>query len=43
MIGMTRETVTRLFADFKKKELIQLKGSTLVIRNKAALEKIVQV
>jgi CRP/FNR family transcriptional regulator, cyclic AMP receptor protein len=39
MIGTTRETVSRLFSDFKKKELVQLKGSTLIIRNKPALEK----
>ncbi len=38
MIGASRETVTRLFADFKKKELVQIKGSTLVVRNKAGLE-----
>ena len=38
MIGTSRETVTRLFADFKKRQLIQLKGSTLVIRNRPALE-----
>lgn len=38
MIGASRETVTRLFADFKKKEFLQVKGSTLIIRNKAALE-----
>src|ERR1700745_1556992 len=41
MIGTTRETVSRLFTDFKKKQLLQVKGSTLVIRNKPALEKIV--
>jgi len=41
MIGTTRETVSRLFSDFKKKQLLQVKGSTLVIRNKSALEKIV--
>ena len=41
MIGTTRETVSRLFTDFKKKQLVQLKGSTLIIRNKPALEKIV--
>jgi CRP/FNR family transcriptional regulator, cyclic AMP receptor protein len=41
MIGTTRETVSRLFSDFKKKQLLQLKGSTLVIRNKPALEKLV--
>ena len=41
MIGTSRETVTRLFADFKKRQLIQLKGSTLVIRNRPALENLV--
>jgi len=41
MIGTSRETVTRLFADFKKRQLIQLKGSTLVIRNRSALEHLV--
>ena len=41
MIGTTRETVSRLFSDFKKKELLQVKGSTLVIHNKSALEKMV--
>ncbi len=41
MIGTSRETVTRLFADFKKRQLIQLKGSTLVIRNRAALQSLV--
>src|ERR1700692_4280737 len=39
MMLTTRETVSRLFADFKKKQLLQLKGSTLTIRNKPALEK----
>ena len=39
MIGITRETVSRLFSDFKKKNLAELKGSTLTIRNKPALEK----
>ncbi len=38
MIGASRETVTRLLSDLKKKELIRLEGSTLVIRNKVALE-----
>jgi CRP/FNR family transcriptional regulator, cyclic AMP receptor protein len=41
MIGTTRETVSRLFSEFKKKQLVQLKGSILVIRNKPALEKLV--
>jgi CRP/FNR family transcriptional regulator len=41
MIGTTRETVSRLFSDFKKKHLLQLKGSTLIICDKSALKKIV--
>jgi len=38
MIGSSRETVTRLLGDLKKKELIRLEGSTLIIRNRMALE-----
>ena len=38
VIGASRETVTRLFADFKKKQLLQMKGSTLIISNKAGLQ-----
>lgn len=38
MIGSSRETVTRLIGDLKKKEFIRLEGSTLVIRNRTALE-----
>jgi CRP/FNR family transcriptional regulator, cyclic AMP receptor protein len=38
MIGSSRETVTRLLSDLKKRELIRLEGSTLVIRNRTALE-----
>jgi CRP/FNR family transcriptional regulator len=41
MIGTTRETVTRLFSEFKRRQLLQLTGANLVIRNKAALEKMV--
>ena len=42
MIGTTRETVSRLFSEFKKKQLLQVKGSTLVLRNKSALESLVK-
>jgi len=38
MIGTSRETVTRLFAEMKRQEIVQSKGSTLVIRNKVALK-----
>jgi CRP/FNR family cyclic AMP-dependent transcriptional regulator len=41
MIGSSRETVTRLLADFRRKQLLQVTGSTLVIKNKTALESIV--
>jgi len=33
--------VTRLFADFKKKQLLQVKGSTVIIKNRAGLESVV--
>jgi CRP/FNR family transcriptional regulator, cyclic AMP receptor protein len=42
IIGTTRETVSRLFSEFKRKQLMQLKGATLVIRSRFALQKIVQ-
>jgi len=42
IIGTTRETVSRLFSEFRKKQLVQLKGATLVIRSLPALEKIIQ-
>jgi CRP/FNR family transcriptional regulator len=37
-IGASRETVTRLLGDLKKKQLIRLEGATLVIRDRTALE-----
>ena len=40
MIGTSRETVTRLFADMRKRQILQSKGSTLVIRNTAALREL---
>jgi CRP/FNR family transcriptional regulator, cyclic AMP receptor protein len=43
MIGTSRETVTRLFAELKKRQIVQAKGSTLVIRNKAALKSLATV
>jgi CRP/FNR family transcriptional regulator, cyclic AMP receptor protein len=42
MIGTTRETVSRLFSEFKKKQLLQVKGAILTIRNKPALERMLQ-
>jgi CRP/FNR family transcriptional regulator len=40
-IGTSRESVSRLLSEFKQKQLIEVKGSTLVIRNRE-LEKIIQ-
>jgi CRP/FNR family transcriptional regulator, cyclic AMP receptor protein len=37
-IGSSRETVTRLLSDLKRKDLIRLDGPTLVICNRPALE-----
>ena len=41
MIGTARETVTRLLSDFKRKGLIQERGSMLVIRNRVALDALI--
>jgi CRP/FNR family transcriptional regulator, cyclic AMP receptor protein len=41
MIGASRETVTRLFADFKKKKLLEVKGSSFIIKDKNGLEQLV--
>jgi CRP/FNR family transcriptional regulator len=41
MIGSSRETVSRLFAGFKKQRIIQQTGSTLVIPSRVALESLI--
>lgn len=41
MIGTSRETVTRLFGEFKEKKIISVKGSTLLVHNREALESMV--
>jgi CRP-like cAMP-binding protein len=33
MIGTTRETVTRLLSDFKRKKLLEVMGSTVLVLN----------
>ena len=40
LIGTSRETVTRVLGEFREKRYAHLRGSTLLIRNKAALEKL---
>jgi CRP/FNR family transcriptional regulator len=43
MIGTTRETVTRLLSDFKKKKIIDVKGSSMFVISKPQLEHLVSV
>lgn len=40
-IGSSRETVTRLLSDLKRKRLIRLEGETLIIRDRTGLEALV--
>jgi CRP/FNR family transcriptional regulator, cyclic AMP receptor protein len=41
LIGTSRETVTRVLGEFREHHLAELRGSTLLIQNKAGLEKLV--
>lgn len=41
LMGTSRETITRTLTDFRKKDIVELKGSTLIIHNKPALERLV--
>ena len=43
MIGTTRETVTRLLSDFKKKKILDVKGSSMFVLSKPQLENLVSV
>jgi CRP/FNR family transcriptional regulator, cyclic AMP receptor protein len=40
-IGSSRETVTRSLADFRRNQLLQITEDTLIIKNKSALEGII--
>lgn len=42
LIGTSRETVTRILGELKRRRIVELKGATLVIRNQAALQRMVQ-
>ena len=42
MVGTSRETVTRLFAEFKRKRLVEVYGSKLVIANRGRLQKLLE-
>jgi len=41
MIGLSRETVTRVLGDFRKQRLIRQNGSTLVIPDRVALKSLI--
>jgi CRP/FNR family transcriptional regulator len=38
MIGTSRETVTRLFADFRRKQIVSFSNNTIVVKDRNALE-----
>ncbi len=42
-IGATRETACRVLGDFKKKHVVTMKGSTLIIQDKAALRSLARM
>jgi len=41
LIGTSRETVTRVLTEFRKKKIAEFHGSTLLIRNRTGLEQLV--
>jgi CRP/FNR family cyclic AMP-dependent transcriptional regulator len=41
LTGTSRETITRILSEFRKQDIAELKGSTLIIHNKPALEQLV--
>jgi CRP/FNR family transcriptional regulator len=42
LIGTSRETITRLLSEFRRNDLAELKGSTLIIHNHPALKNLVR-
>lgn len=43
LIGCSRESVSRSFSEFKRKRLVEVNGSTLLLQNKAALESLAAI
>ena len=41
LIGTSRETVTRLLKDFRERGILSIRGSTLTVQNRAALEALI--
>jgi CRP/FNR family transcriptional regulator, cyclic AMP receptor protein len=42
MIGASRETVTRLFSSFKQRHLLEVHGSTIIIKSRSGLENVME-
>jgi CRP/FNR family transcriptional regulator len=42
LIGTSRETITRLLSEFRRNEMAELRGSTLIIHNHPALKSLVR-
>jgi CRP/FNR family transcriptional regulator, cyclic AMP receptor protein len=42
IIGASRETVTRLFSQFKREGLIEIRGANLILTNKPKIEKLLE-
>jgi CRP/FNR family transcriptional regulator len=40
LVGASRETITRTLSELRQKEIVELKGSTLTVHNKPALEQL---
>lgn len=43
MVGTTRETITRLLSDFKRRKIIEVKGSTIIVMKPDDLEHVVSI
>jgi len=41
LMGTSRETITRTLSEFRRKDIVELKDSTLIIHNRVALEQLV--
>jgi len=41
LMGTSRESITRTLSQLRKKDIVELEGSTLIIHNKLALEQLI--
>jgi len=41
LLGTSRETITRLMADFKRHQFIKQRGSSLLVRDKSGLQSLI--